>query len=239
MLEINISQKKSLTFELQVTGIDYKNINGSMILELDGVEYGFPITISENSVSVEIPPLKNIVKREINHGEKINSKLSINGEGFYLSPWVGEFEVRSPVQAEAKIVEKSTVKASAILGEEKREIKTNKTKIFESPIQEKKIQNVKPEIVKKDKTFEELREDILNRKEDTDPVFESNNVDFTNVTKKTITDAHIYKMMEIKGTTSKSVQKMIYEQCQNKVGDNKSKIFEEVSKFYKTYKPTK
>jgi hypothetical protein len=257
MLDLNVNQKKSLSFELQVTCVDYKNITGSMVLEIDGVEYGFPVVVEQDSVSVEIPPLKNIIKREVNHGEKITSKLALNGEGFYLNPWVGEFEVKSPVQAEAKIIEKAPIVKAHILGEVKKkeikkEQKDNKEydeiedqiddleiKMIGQPLtKERKANNsliTKTEsTLKQNRSFEDLRDDILNRKEHPKPIIDEDNEHPNPKNLKDITDRHVYKVMEMMGTTNKKVQESIYEACSKKAGsDEPNKIFKEVVRFYR------
>jgi hypothetical protein len=265
MIELNINQKKSLTFELQVTGVDYKNLNGSLVLEIDGVEYGFPVKVSETSIIADIPPLKSIVKREIKHGEHINSRLSLNGDGFYLAPWDGLFEVKSPVLAEVKIIEatpsvQASVKArirptvmetkkdfpilKKKLGEDEEindELADLEVKMIGQPLTKERKANNSPitrtESAKKNKNFEELRDDILKRKDNPKPITENEKIiDHARPiqNRMNITDRHIYRAMEMMGTTNKNVQATIYEACVQKAGsDEKDKILKEVIRFYK------
>jgi hypothetical protein len=241
-MDININKKTSLTFELQLSGIKHNNLNGSLIVEIDQIEYGFPLTITSESASVDIPPFKNIIKRDIKNGEKFNVKLSLNGDGFYLRPWDGEFEVTSPIQVEAKVIKsKSPIKVKAdILNENKKQTIKETPLISKinhaTPIQ-KGIKSHEKVIEKPTRSFESLRDDILVRKDKPSAVDLSTKVKTGKAGEfdlKNVTEKQIYRVMEMLGTTNERVKLAIYEQCTIKAGtDDKAKILKEVIRFYK------
>lgn len=110
MLELDLNKKRSLNFEIELSGIDYKQLNGALRFSINNVEYGFPVEVRESSIVVDIPPLKNILPFKLEEGEYIDTKLEVNGNGYYLSPWSGKILIKNPVKMEAKIIESETSK---------------------------------------------------------------------------------------------------------------------------------
>lgn len=104
MLELDINEAKTLEFEVQIQGIGYNNLKGSLRFTIGGVEYGFPATVTETTVLIDIPPLSKVIKSGLKDGERASCKLEMWGDGFYMKPW-GEEEItfKVPIQVEAKI----------------------------------------------------------------------------------------------------------------------------------------
>jgi len=113
MIKLDVAKKKDLNFEVKVDGIDNKDLSGAIRLELDGIEYGFPVEILAEGIKVSIPPLKSVVGRPIKEGEKIKAKLEMNGNGYYIKPWDEEFIVKNEVTVEAKLIDSNVKKLSA------------------------------------------------------------------------------------------------------------------------------
>jgi len=107
MIEINNNKDRNIIFEVQLSGITPKELTGYFRMYIDGLEYGFPAEISENSISVDIPSLKNIVNRPLRSGEKIKAKLELVGNENYIVPWEDSVTIKSFVMVEAKIIEDS------------------------------------------------------------------------------------------------------------------------------------
>jgi hypothetical protein len=103
MLTLNTDENRSLQFEVTIQGIDHKKLNGSLKFVVDGIEYGFPVEILSDHISVEVPPLDDIIKIGLREGEVIHCKLDVFGDGFYLNPWNGEFKLKTPVRMEARM----------------------------------------------------------------------------------------------------------------------------------------
>lgn len=106
MLKINPDDKRKLKFEVSIQGIDYKLLKGSLRFNVNDIEYGFPVEVSEGSISVDIPPIGNIIKK-LSDKQEINASLQVFGEGFFLEPWIGKFEIDIPVRVEATIMDDS------------------------------------------------------------------------------------------------------------------------------------
>ena len=109
MIEIYNNKEKNIIFEVAISGVSVSDLNGFFRMGIDGIEYGFKANISETNIEINIPSLKNIIHRPLREGEKINSKLEIYGNEFYLVPWKGDITLKNSIMIEAKIVEDKVV----------------------------------------------------------------------------------------------------------------------------------
>lgn len=103
MLKLNTDEKRNLQFEVNIQGINYDELSGSLKFIIEDVHYGFPVKILSDNISVEVPPLDDVVKKGMKDGDIIECKLDIYGNGFFLNPWQGKFQLKTPVKMEAKI----------------------------------------------------------------------------------------------------------------------------------------
>jgi len=103
MLKLNTDEEKSFQFDINIQGIDYKELQGTLKFITDDVEYGFPIKILSDHISVSVPPLDNVAKFGVLHGKEVDCRLDVFGNGFYLSPWSGRFKLQEPVRMEARM----------------------------------------------------------------------------------------------------------------------------------------
>ena len=103
MISLNTDEKRNLQFEVTIQGIDHKELQGALTFEIESVKYGFPVKILGDHISVEVPPLDNIVKTGLRDNEVVECTLDIFGNGFYLNPWSGKFKLKTPVRMEAKM----------------------------------------------------------------------------------------------------------------------------------------
>lgn len=117
-LKIKVNERRTLQFEVQIGGIDYKELVGTLRVVVDNIEYGFPAEVRSESISVDLPALNRVVRRSLKDDELLMAKLEIIGNGFYMDPWRSEFRVVNPVKIEAKVIT-----------EEEDEIKTKKKKV--------------------------------------------------------------------------------------------------------------
>lgn len=106
MIEIHSNKDKNIIFEVQVSGINPKELSGHFRLMVDGIEYGFPAEISENSISVDVPALRSVINRQLRSGEKIKAKLELVGNDTYIPCWEDSVIVKSAVMVEAKVIDK-------------------------------------------------------------------------------------------------------------------------------------
>ena len=115
MLKLNTDEIKNLQFEVSIQGINYDELHGSLKFMIEDVEYGIPVKIQKDLVSVEVPPLQEIVAKGMKHGDIVECKLDIFGNGFYINPWGGQFELQTPRIIETKnvnITEKRSTKSN-------------------------------------------------------------------------------------------------------------------------------
>lgn len=215
MLKININDSRDLNFEIQLSGITSSQLEGRLRIVIDNIEYGIPAKIMEKSIDVVIPPLKNLVQRDLKEGEVFAAKLDVHGDGNYLNPWSGEFQIHNPIALEAKIVEPDagddTPAISVSINESRTTKKTTTKNIVKKKVQ-KKINEMKTRTsgggVKRFK----------------------NKDDF----KKNVTKEDVIKWMNKKGTGNPQVQEIIYEQAVSNCGSGKPyKILMELTKVIK------
>ena len=192
MLNLNVNQNRTLNFEIQLSGIDHKQLTGFLRIIVDSVEYGFKCEISEADISVDIPSLKSLINREIKEGEKLESRLEVFGSGYYLNPWNDSFLVKNPVVLEAKIKE------------EKDEVLTETPKVV--------VKTVDSKSPKADQKLKEMRE-VVKEKEVVKSVLKKKLV--PPITRETLTEDHIYKYIG-KKTKNKAIQEEIFNQAKLK-----------------------
>jgi hypothetical protein len=191
MLELNTDKERIIEFEASLSGISPNDLSGHFRILVDGIEYGFPVNISESSIVASIPSLKNIVHRTLREGETFKSRLDVIGDDHYLNPWSGEIKVKSSIMVEAKLVNTESKKEKPLLKASIKPVITENKK----PPEVKKVIKIDP---------------------------------------KKITKEHFRKFMENHGTKDKRIQKVILENCINKVGDNDpKKLFYELFNYYK------
>lgn len=105
MLKLNVNQEKQLTFEVQIGGVQSDQVSSHLRIEIDDVEYGFPATIGNESITVNLPPLRTVTSRKLKEGEEVQVKLEIVADGNYLTPWTDTFHLSNPLVVEAKIID--------------------------------------------------------------------------------------------------------------------------------------
>jgi len=103
-MHIDTNEPKKMRFNVNIQGVDFKQLQGSVKFKLEGVEYGFPVDILKDHISVDVPPLDDIIKKGLNDGEMIECQLDVFGEGFYMNPWTGQFELKRKATVEATMV---------------------------------------------------------------------------------------------------------------------------------------
>jgi hypothetical protein len=214
MLKININDSRDLNFEIELSGITPTQLEGRLRLVIDNIEYGIPAKIMEKSIDVVIPPLKNLVQRDLKEGEVFAAKLDVHGDGNYLNPWSGEFQIHNPVALEAKIVEveKDTKAAISVSINESRTTKKTTTKNIVKKKVQKKINEMKTRTsgggVKKFRN----KDDFKNK----------------------LTKEDVIRWLNKKGTKNPQVQEIIYEQAISQAGSGKPyKVMLELTKVIK------
>jgi len=126
MLKLNTDEIKNLQFEVSIQGINYDELHGSLKFMIEDIEYGIPVKIQKDLVSVEVPPLQEIVAKGMKQGDIVECKLDIFGNGFYINPWGGQFELQTPIRVETTNVNISTKKPTKKVAAELKKVASKK-----------------------------------------------------------------------------------------------------------------
>lgn len=212
MLNFNVNEEKELTFEVQVGGVSQDQLEGYFRVIVEKVEYGFPVKIGTDIITVNLPPLNKIVNNEIREGYEAEVRLDIIADGQYLMPWQDKAKLSNPVVIEAKIKDDkgSPVKPSLQTRLIVKEDNNTGNKIEELVDNTIKRVDVKEDSSKKksDITLEEFKQN-LNRE-------------------------MIIKYIANKGSKNPKIQDIIYEQAVSEAGSGKPiKVLKQVVKIMK------
>ncbi len=112
-MKINISEKRKLNFDVDISGINISNLKGRFIISNNNLEYGFPVQIESNSIKVNIPILNEIITN-IHLNNNLDCKLEVFSENFYSSPWSGQLEIVKQPHVDIKEKEVSNSKSNVI-----------------------------------------------------------------------------------------------------------------------------
>jgi hypothetical protein len=212
MLDININDSRDINFEIELSGITSTQLEGRLRLIIDNIEYGIPAKIMEKSIDVVIPPLKNLIQRDLKEGEVFTAKLDVHGDGNYLNPWSGEFQIRNPIALEAKIIEPEDKTSISVSINESRTTKKTPTKTISKKKAQSKINEMKIKTSGSGVKRFKNKDDFKN-----------------NVTKE-----DVISWLRKKGTKNKQVQEIIYEQAISQCGSGKPyKVMMELTKVIK------
>jgi len=103
MLKLNPNKQKELVFETEIVGVAQDQIKGSLKIDIDGVHYGFPITMKEGKLEGKIPVLSEILKRDFKDKEILSCSLEVHGNGQFHEAWSNDIQIDYPAKIEAKI----------------------------------------------------------------------------------------------------------------------------------------
>jgi len=152
MINLNINEKKSLQFDVSVSGIETRDLRGSMKIVMNKIQYGFPIVIMDGKIVVEIPALSGFLKEEVLNEKNVEAKLEIIANDTYLVPWEDQITLEAPMKVEAALSSIQTMMEKVVLPSVK--VKTSpKVIVEEKPVKEESIEE-KPK--KKSKFVEAL-----------------------------------------------------------------------------------
>jgi hypothetical protein len=123
MLRLNVNEAKQLTFEVQIGGVHGEQIDSFFRIVFEDVEYGFPAKVGRESITVDLPPLNQVVGKKIKEGDEAEVRLEIVADGHYLTPWSDRAKMSNPLVIEAKIkddgfVPNPTLKTQLVVSED-------------------------------------------------------------------------------------------------------------------------
>jgi len=241
MLKLNVNEEKQLNFEIQIGGVQTDQVSSYLRIEIDDVEYGFPANVGQESITVDLPALRNITARKLKEGEEVSVKLEIVADGHYLTPWTDTFTLSNPLVIEAKIVDdnfkttpafktklvqtgKSGDQKQGVVVESKDEIETPISEVTEEEMTEKIVsklaEKLSPMFKEKDIVQEEVvQEEVV--QEEVQEVVEEKQAPISKIDVKNITEEGVYQYMTRAGTKNETIQKLIYEQAEQAAGSSK------------------
>ena len=158
MIKLNINEGKKIGFNVNITGFELRDLKGSMKLTVEGVEYGFPIKIDNGSVSVEVPALSTVMKKEFNENDHIDATLDVIAGDTAMTPWKDTIIIESPVQVEMSVSEveaikeemvKPVINIEKIIEEEKPKKKVEDKEVDEKCDKDKKKKSKFAEVMEK------------------------------------------------------------------------------------------
>lgn len=141
-MDLNITKKKMITFDINIEGTNSLNLDGYLRLNIEGIEYGFPVVIDDDIVTAEIPQLDNIIKEGyLKDGHVVKAKLEIVANNdTYIIPWKNEFIIKTPVKIEASIKDDKVANKIVV------EVKKSNTKDMISEINKKNRKDARTRI---------------------------------------------------------------------------------------------
>lgn len=231
MLYINANEEKFLSFDVEIQGVDIKEMKAAVRLEIDGVEYGFPADVEHKKISALVPPLVEVCGKDIEDGAVVNAKLEVFTERHYFKPWEGDIKVGAPMAVKAKIKEdqQPTVKTRIRnVVEEKVEDPTDKKEDIKDIIKQtlSEILNERKEVKSESKPSK--TQEIVEEKKP--KILKENTLTLDKLTKE-----HVFKFMETRGTKNKTVQETIYNTIVKDLGtEDPRKLFEQLVRYYNT-----
>jgi len=233
MLKLNVNEEKQLNFEMEIGGVQSDDIISFLRMKIDNIEYGFPAEIKQESVSINIPALKNVIAGKLKEGQEVKVKLDVIADGHLITPWNETFVLTYPFVVEAKMVEKETKTSPKF----KTKLVSSETSIVK---EEKQPQKTEEEITKE--VFKRFAEKLRNKHKTVKVIKEEKIVKPIGKPKpkidiKNITEEDVYKYMTRAGTKTPHIQKLVYEQAVGAAGSGKPyKVLQQVIKVLKKHK---
>ena len=232
MLELDINEAKTLEFEVQIQGIGYKDLEGSLRFTIGGVEYGFPITVTETTVLADIPPLSKVVKDGLKDGERASCKLELWGDGFYMKPWAEEELIfRVPVQVEAKIRGSTPTTQKAKPKVEVKSIEAPGSKVNKITEKKEREDLLDKKVEEKLNSMRKVTEEKRHKTKDITALVVEKHKPTTEI-KGNPTKEDVFELMESRGLKNPRVQEAILEKLGYDEGDeNVTGLYKQIKDF--------
>jgi len=230
MLYLKSNEEKKLVFEIDIHGCNSDELQGYVRFEIYGAEYGFPAEVEDRKITAIIPPLKNIVEKDIEDGTVITARLDMITERHYFMPWSGEVKVGAPMAIKAKIKEEDSKSRPGV----RTKLLTSgstKPKVVESKRESTadsrvdRLERVVNKLVEGmlEKTSVPRKKSVPTRRKPTGrrkPITEYERLikqpSKKKITKQAVdnlTEEQVYRIMERLGTTTPKVKRILYEQA--------------------------
>jgi hypothetical protein len=103
MLKVDINQEKQITFEVQIGGTQYDQMESYFNISVNGIGYSFPAKVKRDTITVDLPPLNTIIGAKLHEGHEADVKLEVIANGHYIVAWKDRATFLDPFIIEAKI----------------------------------------------------------------------------------------------------------------------------------------
>lgn len=105
MITFEMKKTKSLSMPILVEGIDQGMLRFKFVVDVNGVDYGFPAMQEGDTVKFVIPALEKVVKnlKEGTYNAKLEvSSITEGDRGFFMMPWAEQVRVKQSVSVEVE-----------------------------------------------------------------------------------------------------------------------------------------
>ncbi len=105
-MELKINESKLLEFNAVIEGGKADDLSGTFRINIDNIEYGFPVSLEDKKIKVKIPPLKDYVKEENLRNVKSSFvRLDIVAKGKVFTPWKEDINIEIPLEVKAEMTD--------------------------------------------------------------------------------------------------------------------------------------
>ena len=105
-MELKINESKVLEFNTIIEGGNADDLSGTFIINIDNIEYGFPVSLNDKKIQAKIPPLKDYVKEEnLRRVKSAFARLDIVAKGKLFTPWKEDINIEIPLEVKAEMTD--------------------------------------------------------------------------------------------------------------------------------------
>jgi hypothetical protein len=254
-MKLNIAEEKTIKFDISINGTDASELSCRLVIAFNNIEYSFPSVISNEYIATKIPSLIHIINN-IKNSDILTCRLEVYKDGFYSSPWQGDFNAEvpmnesiitsvtaKPIQENKSVIHyKSSQKKSNLEESEKDKfIKFLMEKLKSKKSQSKTVVSKKAipgrynhiktdPIVSESDMIQQKLTSLLTEKKMTNLLPDQPTKKSNTQKVKVITLEHCVQLMKSKGMTSKKTQDMILEKAKEIGGDDAQSMYSAIEK---------
>ncbi len=227
LIKVDINRGKLVRFDLDIRGIERELLNGKLVIEVNGVEYGFPAVIVGNKAEVKIPCLFDVIYNIETYKTYMKAYLVLFGEYNYYIPWEGKLKVLTPKKVKARL--QKPIKRPVVTREELEfeEVGEQEEIIVDEPEPEHEVTLPQPTEEEKKREITVEKKKITQKpkpqNESTSLLSENDRHEYLERLKN-IDEKGIRDYMSRAGTRSTNVQNIILEQAEGKCKDPDDKF---------------
>ena len=104
-MELKINESKVLEFNTVIEGGKADDLSARLIININDIEYGFPVQLEGKKIQVRIPPLKDYIKEDKLKSKNVNARLDIVAKGKLFTPWKDNIDLEIPLEVKAEMTD--------------------------------------------------------------------------------------------------------------------------------------